>query len=379
MSKSNMNFAVNEESVLCNIMSGEIRARIISKRNSSKKELYKKRGVINASPTIKNFIINHKEIFGNQKLVHGDGSNFFDEILSISPLSESENYKDALKTRLEYQYGLTEDEIIDMMAFFEEFKQMEQSPDVKKIIDDTEVYKDSIERAWKSNESRIMKYVKSTLGYEPESIGKVSTYIVYPNFDTHRCYQLSSNKTLLFFAKSGETDPNKILAFLTHQAVHQPILPYKPTMTQKDKEIFHSFIKFLTDKDVYNYLSGKSYLDIVTRGENPEVMAKVYPFWLGYRYRNIDKQGEDPVQAIQTAINRDKAYFDKLPENSKKRKLYSKYEFEKLDARKIAVLFRERRGITPYQFAKLDFNRDSIYKEKYVNKKSTVSPTTDGR
>ena len=379
MSKSNMNFAVNEESVLCNKMSGEIRARIISKRNSSKKELYKKRGVINASPTIKNFIINHKEIFGNQKLVHGDGSNFFDEILSISPLSESENYKDALKTRLEYQYGLTEDEIIDMMAFFEEFKQMEQSPDVKKIIDDTEVYKDSIERAWKSNESRIMKYVKSTLGYEPESIGKVSTYIVYPNFDTHRCYQLSSNKTLLFFAKSGETDPNKILAFLTHQAVHQPILPYKPTMTQKDKEIFHSFIKFLTDKDVYNYLSGKSYLDIVTRGENPEVMAKVYPFWLGYRYRNIDKQGEDPVQAIQTAINRDKAYFDKLPENSKKRKLYSKYEFEKLDARKIAVLFRERRGITPYQFAKLDFNRDSIYKEKYVNKKSTVSPTTDGR
>ncbi len=379
MSKSNMNFAVNEDSVLCNIMNGEIRARIISKRNSSKKELYKKRGVINTSPTIKNFIINHKEIFGNQKLVHGDGSNFFDEILSISPLSESENYKDALKTRLEYQYGLTEDEIIDMMAFFEEFKQMEQSPDVKKIIDDTEVYKDSIERAWKSNESKIMKYVKSILGYEPENIGKVSTYIVYPNFDTHRCYQLSSNKTLLFFAKSGETDPNKILAFLTHQAVHQPILPYKPTMTQKDKEIFHSFIKFLTDKDVYNYLSGKSYLDIVTRGENPEVMAKVYPFWLGYRYRNIDKQGEDPVQAIQTAINRDKDYFDKLPENSKKRKLYSKYEFEKLDARKIATLFRERRGITPYQFAKLDFNRDSIYKEKYVNKKSTVSPTTDGR
>lgn len=379
MSKSNMNFAVNEDSVLCNIMNGEIRARIISKRNSSKKELYKKRGVINTSPTIKSFIINHKEIFGNQKLVHGDGSNFFDEILSISPLSESENYKDALKTRLEYQYGLTEDEIIDMMAFFEEFKQMEQSPDVKKIIDDTEVYKDSIERAWKSNESKIMKYVKSILGYEPENIGKVSTYIVYPNFDTHRCYQLSSNKTLLFFAKSGETDPNKILAFLTHQAVHQPILPYKPTMTQKDKEIFHAFIKFLTDKDVYNYLSGKSYLDIVTRGENPEVMAKVYPFWLGYRYRNIDKQGEDSVQAIQTAINRDKDYFDKLPENSKKRKLYSKYEFERLDPKKIAVLFRERRGITPYQFAKLDFNRDSIYKEKYVNKKSTVSPTTDGR
>lgn len=379
MSKSNMNFAVNEDSVLCNIMNGEIRARIMSKRNSSKKELYKKRGVINVSPTIKNFIINHKEIFGNQKLVHGDGSNFFDEILSISPLSESENYKDALKTRLEYQYGLTEDEIIDMMAFFEEFKQMEQSPDVKKIIDDTEVYKDSIERAWKSNESKIMKYVKSILGYEPENIGKVSTYIVYPNFDTHRCYQLSSNKTLLFFAKSGETDPNKILAFLTHQAVHQPILPYKPTMTKKDKEIFHAFIKFLTDKDVYNYLSGKSYLDIVTRGENPEVMAKVYPFWLGYRYRNIDKQGEDPVQAIQTAINRDKDYFDELPENSKKRKLYSKYEFERLDPKKIAVLFRERRGITPYQFAKLDFNRDSIYKEKYVNKKSTVSPTTDGR
>ena len=232
------------------------------------------------------------------------------------------------------------------------------------------MYKNSIEKAWRLNERQIMKYVTSVLGYEPENIGKVHTYIMYPTFNTHRCYQLSKNKSYLYFGKSGEKDPNKILAYLSHQDVHQPILPYTSTMTGTDKEKFHAFIKFLTDKDVYNYLSGKSYLDIVTQNENPKIMGKVYPFWLGYRYRNDDKIGKNPVEEIRKAIERDKEYFDSLPLNSSKRNLFSSYQFEKLDPEKIALLFREKRSITPYQFAKIDFDRtDLVYKNRFISNK----------
>ena len=147
------------------------------------------------------------------------------------------------------------------------------------------------------------------------------------------------------------------------------MLPYKTTMTQKEKEEFHAFIKFLTDKDVYNRLTGKSYLAIATQNENPEVMAKVYPYWLGYRYRNADKEGQDSAMEIAKAIARDKKYFEKIPQNNKARKLYEKYEFDKLDPLKIASVFREKKAMTPYQFAKIDFdNKRNIHRDEFLPK-----------
>ena len=97
-------------------------------------------------------------------------------------------------------------------------------------------------------------------------------------------------------------------------------------------------------------------------------MGRVYPFWLGYRYRNSDKEGLDPAEEIEKAINRDKEYFEKLPINSKKRKLYENYEFEKLDPEKIAKFFKAKRAITPYEFAKLDFeDKQNIYQDRYLD------------
>ena len=97
-------------------------------------------------------------------------------------------------------------------------------------------------------------------------------------------------------------------------------------------------------------------------------MAKMYPFWLGYRYRNADKEGLNSVIEVKKAITRDKEYFDSLLENSKKKKAFSVYNFEKLDAEKIAKLFKDRRAITPYEFAKLSIEDKSlVYKGRYVS------------
>ena len=40
-----------------------------------------------------------------------------------------------------------------------------------------------------------MRYVHGVIGYVPEKVGKVSSYVMYPTLDTHWSYQLSGSKT----------------------------------------------------------------------------------------------------------------------------------------------------------------------------------------
>lgn len=379
MYNSIISFAVNDSAVLCNMIDGDIKARMATRNDPEKKQRYKDLGIIDSSPSITKFMHAHRDVFGNRKLIHRDGSNFFGGVVPIATLNDTAEHRSMLRSKMKYEYDLTEEELEGMKECLEDLHSLEDSPEIKEIVKETESYKKSIEKVWRANEAPIMKYVRNVLGYEPTNVGKVNAYIMYPTINTHRSYQLSKDKTLLFFGKAGEKDSNKILAYLTHQAVHQPMLPYKSSMTKKEKEKFHAFIKFLTDKDVYSQLSGKSYLDIVTQNENGELMGMIYPYWLGYRYRNSDKEGMNPEEEIKKAIERDKDYFDKLPLNSRKRKLYSTYNFEKIDPQKVADLFREKRGITPYEFAKLDFeDKTLVYQNKYLKSRKLPTSPNDG-
>lgn len=53
-----------------------------------------------------------------------------------------------------------------------------------------------------------MKHIKTVLGYEPEVVGNVNTYIMYPNFDTHRSCQLT-DKNIHVFWKMPKSDGKK--------------------------------------------------------------------------------------------------------------------------------------------------------------------------
>jgi hypothetical protein len=366
-----MNFKVDPDALALNLIDGEIRGRMATRNNPAKRADYIKLGIINSSSSINEFMRNYPQVFGNPKFIHSDGSNFFEEIMPIVTTSKEPQYNQ-IKSRMKYGCDLSEDELSQMDGFITDLYGLKDEPEIQNMVSKTETYKRSIERAWKLNENIIMKHIYRVLDYVPEKSGKVDTYVVYPNFNTHRSYQSTDNKTSLFFGKHGEKDLRKILANLSHQRVHQPMLPYKKTMTREEKEEFHAFIKFLTDKDIYHELSGGSYLEITTPKENPEVMGKIYPFWLGYRYRNAKKEGLDPVEEIKKAIERDKTYYDSMPDNSSQKALYAHYEFDKLSPEKIVAFFRERKGIDPYQFAKLDFdNKEAVYKPAYLRTKKT--------
>lgn len=372
MSKSYMKFLVDDQSLVSNLLDGEVRGIVYSRKNPEEKEHLKQLGIINPTESIHNFVKKYFKLMVDQKFINQDGTTIFSTILPIAPLASTPEYSDMIKNRMRYVYGVKEEDMPKMNTFIRDLNSIKQTPEMKDIVDHTRNYKRSIERVWKLNEDDSLKHVKSILGYEPKEHGKVNAYIMYPSFNIHRSCQVSEDKTSFYFAKSGETDVNKIVAYLTHQAVHQPLLPYKTEMTGIKRQEFHAFIKFLTDKEIYAKRTGKSYLDIVTQGENGEIMGKLYPYFLGYRYRNADRQGKNIQEEIENAIKRDKAYFDRIPKTSKRRKLFETYNFEKLDPEKIAMLYSEKRVITPYEFVKNDFsNVNSIYKEEYLEKNSS--------
>ena len=378
MPKSYMNFTVNGDSIVCNMLNGEVQGRLRSAKNPEMKKRYIENGVVDSSPVITDFILRNPKTFGNAKLIQRNGNNFLDSVLAHSPLTATEDSRRSLATRMKIEYDLTDAETKRMESFLEDFHDLTETPEIKQIVSDTEDYKKSIEEAWKNCEQLLIARVKEILGYEPERVGNVNTYVLYPTFDVHKAHQISGDKTSLFFAKRSDNDINKILSYLTHQAVQQPMLPYKNSMTQSQKEVFNSFVNFLTDKEIYSGLTGKSGLEIVAQNENGEIMGQIYPFWLGYRFRNVDKDGLDPVEKIKEVIKRDKEYFDSLPEGSKKKKLYSTYEFDKIDPEKIAVLFRERRGITPYQFIGIDFTQKGlVMKDRYLTGKKITDITSE--
>ena len=321
---SNLNFTVDKNAVVCNMLNGEIQGRMKSRKNPALKQAYRERGIIDSTPAITEFILSHPRVFGNEKLIHRDGTNFLEGILSVYSNPVSASRRDALRTRMRYEYDLTEPEMRNMERFFDDFQKLAEQPEIQKIVSDTEDYKNSIEDAWKVSSTSIMKYIKNVIGFEPERHGKVSTFVMYPTFDVHRSSKGTSG-TSVFFARRKDNDIGKILAYFTHQVVHESMLPYKSSMTKQENDYYHAFIKFLTDKDVYGMLSGKSYLSNITPEENPEIMGKVYPFWLGYRFRNADREGLNPVEQIGKTINKDRAYFESLPENSKVRRFYSNY------------------------------------------------------
>ncbi len=370
MYRSNMKFEVNPEAVISGIINGEIQARMCCKTKypndteNYKSELkkYREAGIVDSTPAIVSFIKNHPSVFRNSKLISTRNGNIFEEMITLT--SQDGDYDESLKSRMAIVHDLTPEEMKEMDPFIEDFHSLETKPDVKEILSETKKYSRKIENLWINNETKIMSHIESILGYTPENIGKVKTYIMYPNYDTHRSCQVSENDTSLFFGKRGQDSDSKILAHLAHQAVHQPMLPYKIHMSKDEKDKLHCFIKFLTDKEIFSKFSGESGLKILTPQENYMLMGKIYPYWLGYKYRNSAKQGLIPEKEIEKQIKEDKSYFDSLPENSKLRKNYSYYHFDQLDPSKIAEFFRFKKGITPYEFVKIDFdNRENVCKK----------------
>ena len=366
---SNIKFDVNSEAIKSYLIDRTIRMHMKSKKNPEYKKLYKQSGLMGTAldKRILSFIKKHPEVFNNIKLVNSKGS-VFEDFITISPLFESENYIELLKNRMAIGYDLNDQEINGMKAFFEDFEKLSNAPEIKEVVKETKRYKSLIERDWQATEPQIKRYVEDVIGSRVENEGMVQIFIMPRMFDIHKTCPITGKKTFAFYGNQQGISREKCIAHLAHQAIHQPVFPYTQSMLGEDREEFHAFIKFMSDKEVYHRITGASYLDIDTPKENAKVMANVYPYWLGYLHRNDAQKGKNPAEEIKKDISRDKLAFDKLSSNSKKRKLYSLYNFEKLDSERIAKFFQDKRGMSPYDVSRnINFrDKNNIYKLEYL-------------
>ena len=122
MKKSHMSFAVSGNAVLCNILSQDIKARMISRKNPEKRIKFKEDGIIEVSPKITNFMKKYPGVFKNKKLIHPDGSNICEALVPILSLTDLDEQENRLKSIMTYEYDIEEAELPEVSGFLQDFQ-----------------------------------------------------------------------------------------------------------------------------------------------------------------------------------------------------------------------------------------------------------------
>jgi len=361
-------FRTNDHAILFSQIDDKINRMFMIQKNPEHAKKHEESGLINKpwDKVLTKFIKDkdNRSFFGNGKVVNGRG-NIFRDFTSHAPLADSDSFYKTLENLMILGYDVSEEELDSMRKLFPKFKSLMETKEFKQIVDMTKNYRNRIERRWRESSENIDEHFADILGYDiTDASKKVITYVMPPISENQRNYKISRDKVYFFWSQPETTKKNNrdysITAIAHEKLLH--LLPYTSTMSGDKKKILHAFIKFVANKELYHRITGNSYLENDSKDEDGRAMGLIYPYWLGYLHR----KDEFPEQEIAEDIRRDKEVFDRLKPNSRKRKLYEDYHFEKLSPEKIAKFFRYRKGILPYEFVDIDFNYTNVYHDEYI-------------
>jgi len=364
---SNVDFRINEYAILFGQFDEKITREFMIKKYPETAEYYKKLGQKDTpwDKILTKFIRENINFFGNVKVVNRK-HNVFRDFMSHSPLADNSNFYEVLENLMTYGYDVSEEELEDARGIFPKLQDLMETEEFGQVMELTKGYKRKVENGWVEKSGTIKSHLTNILGFDFVSDNKkVIAFIMPPISENQRNYKISSDKIYFFWSQPEHIRENAreySLTSIAHENLHHE-LPHKPTMTLDKKNEFHAFMKFVANKELYSKLTGKSYLENDSKNEDGNVMARVYPYWLGYLHR----KDENPINGIRKDIERDRLAFKKLEPNSRKRKLYGNYNFEKLSPEKIAEFFIDKKGITPYEFNDIDFSQvGNMYADRYL-------------
>lgn len=370
LKQSGISFNVDGRVIATNILGRSYCASMYASKNPQlREEIFKLSKVDSKSPFAR-FLKGRESLMGTSKFIHPDGSNIFDTLArEYSKNMGGELDSESLKNTIQYEFDLSPEEVseIDFEGLIKGVEDLSTSKDTENYLSYTTSYKNEVENIWNSRQPFILSNIAKIVGssFETKHTEPIHAYITYPSFSTNKASQIGNGNSCLLFGKEIATDISKILGELAYQLVKVSYIPYKTTMTSTQKKYHKAFLKFLAAKETFARLSEKPAAEMVTDKEEADAMAKVYPYWLGYKYRNADREGKTPEACIAAEIARDKKYVESLNKGSKKAKKYASYNFDEYDPKKIAQMFIGKRGMTPYEFNKLPFeNQDKVLKSK---------------
>ena len=228
-------------------------------------------------------------------------------------------------------------------------------PQFRKIIEEAEAYKVKLEGKWREDESIVGEYFKEIFGQEMNSA--VDVYVVPPQYSAGETHFNNSGNFIVWGSDKTNEDNHYDTVYLAHEILHATYMQYpdfpkdlEREQRKQKRDNIHSAIQYLADKELNHRLTGQSYLTNPSHPFLIETMKKMYPYFLGYLYRNEEKADEK----VRTALLRDYNYRASQTETGKGSEL-AYVKFEQLSPKKIAKFFKDKSNMSIEEFLEIDF------------------------
>lgn len=371
-----VNFKVNKYAVLLSSIASELRARYEVKKRPERKEALVRNGLLNEkwSARINEFAKANRADFVTSKIF--SRADILDTLVPFAPMVGTEEFDRAARSRLEYEYQLSEEEIEAAMRIFSKAKldELANSSEFTDILIRTNEYRRRTELDWQRDLNMNLETVYSVIGESEiaEEMNRrkngsdsLTVLVMPPHARVQRVANKTAKEVVFCLSIPGEHSAHKKAytnGVILDAYMQDVVFPYETSMTAKEKQQKSAYIRYISDKNIgTSTIRNSSIFDFQTPYENLDMMGKMYPAYLGYKYRKAPMSVAVP--AIQAEISRDMAGFSRLPNEEVKSRM-SSFKLGELDPNAIAGLFKGR-YVTPQTFAKLDL--DSIGERVYIN------------
>lgn len=281
---------------------------------------------------------------------------YFEEEKKRTPSERHSQYTDEQIT-----YSL--DNIYHMLykqqTFINALQKLMATEEFQDLYNTTLNYRKELESNWNANKEEISEFISKVTGIQAEGSSKVM--VLPPLFDNG-----FTTRNGIYYSRCHDDRKNHDLmelVYLTHESMHSHVLPYLMDQEEETEKKLHGFIQYLCDNELFSRLASKRGVDY-QYGENQQhdiddkTFANMYPFFVGYLYRNE----ENPVKCILYNMIKNKKYH--TIENKTGKHIVLMYSPDK-----IAQLFQGKKDLSPYDFARINFNlAEKLFGIKNENK-----------
>lgn len=381
-----MYFEVNIYASLLKSLSDNIRLR---GDKPEKKALYKEVGLVDSdymawSKKVEEFVrANREDLVKSQLFNRLDLLDSFVPFAHLIGRDNPEAFETRARSRMKYADKPLTDEQMDAalrVLSKDNLQSLVDSREFITILRATNRYKQDLEILWKKHQGTSMERIKKIVGSAEVSESSVdrknkgrsrkTKVVVLPRlYNMQRISEKTPEEAVYCFSYAEKSKRAAAYSYgaMLHTFVHESLFPYGTTMTKQAKRQFHSGIKYLTDKEAYvNMMEGNgSFLDIVTKDEDIDLMGKMYPYYLAYKYRRLPQI--EAETRISEEIRRDMTAFSKMRPEDQKR--LAGYRLEKLAPGKISRYFKGR-YVTLADLGNIDIEKDEskVIADEFISK-----------
>lgn len=368
-----VNFKVNQYAVLFSSIASELRARGSVVQDPSSEARLREAGLLNNNwiKRISKFAREHKADFVTSKLF--SRVDVLDALIPFAEKLGTQEFDSKARSRLEYGLDMTEDEIEATMRIItpENMQTLIDTPEFSSILMDTNAYRRKVESDWHRSSNENLRRIYELVGVsEIEAYGKdkakadaLTVLIMPPTQRIQRVADKTKKEVVYCLSIPGVNSPHKTAytnGAILNALVGDVILP-SSGLTSEQSRKQKAYVGYLSVKNTgVSTERHTSVFDYLVPQEDVELMGKLYPAFLAYKYRTASR--EEAVKGITAELQRDIQGFERIQNPDVKSKM-SAYRLNELSPDAMAGLFRGK-YMGARSFA--DINLEELGKRVYV-------------